>query len=304
MMRWARYLLALCLVMLCCTAYSQRRDARDKALDRYEAVCNRLIELRDALRRGETISSQELSALRTEVKTIRSNLQKSPEGLTPEQTKRFNRIRRRYNYGYELEELPVTKAAAVSAPATCRKKDGRQELERINYDRYILPGRRYFDEGKTGFLALAQLSPAPDMSFGVSLGYLKRKAGAYASFVSNFKSRSADMEVLSDGTIGGDPVWVSGRQEKTKMVFTAGGILRVSDNVSLLAGAGYGTRKLFWEDTGGKWMRVTDCSYSGIAAEAGMLFTLGLRGSFCLSAKAGTISFKYLDFTVGVGYRF
>ncbi|MBR5073938.1 MAG: hypothetical protein IKX26_01770 [Bacteroidales bacterium] len=71
-----------------------------------------------------------------------------------------------------------------------------------------------------------------------------------------------------------------------------------------MAGAGYGTRKLLWENTGGDWMRVTDRSYSGIAAEAGALFTLGRRESFCLSAKAGTIAFKYLDFTVGIGYRF
>jgi hypothetical protein len=51
-------------------------------------------------------------------------------------------------------------------------------------------------------------------------------------------------------------------------------------------------------------MRVKDCSYSGIAAEAGLLFTLGLRESFCLSVKAGTIAFKYTDLSFGIGYRF
>ena len=101
-MRNAKYLLAIILAMLCCSAYGQHRDSRDKALDRYEAVCNRLIELRDALRRGEKISSQEVTALQTEVKTIRSNLQRSPEGLTSEQMMRFLRIRRRYNFGYDI----------------------------------------------------------------------------------------------------------------------------------------------------------------------------------------------------------
>ena len=293
-MRLGRYVMAICLVMLCSTAFCQQRDSRDKALDRYDVVCNRLIELRDALRRGETISNQEVSALRAEVSSIRSNLQKSPEGLTPEQTKRFNRIRRRYNYGHELKELSITKAV----PVTYKAKD--VDITR----RYPYLEQPYYDIGKSGFLAIAQISPIPDMSFGLSLGWLRRSTGAYVSILSNLKSRSANIDCLSDGTSSGNPVWVSGRQEKTKMRVTAGGILRVADNVSLLGGAGYGTRKLFWENSGGDWMRVTDCSYSGVAAEAGALFTLGRRESFCLSAKAGTIAFKYLDFTVGIGYRF
>ena len=261
MMRTGRYVLAMCLVMLCSSAFSQRRDARDKALDRYDVVCNRLIELRDALRRGETISAQELSALRAEVSSIRSNLQRSPEGLTPEQTIRFNRIRRRYNYGYELKELSMIKAI----PVTYRAKDIRMS------GRYPYMEQPYYDIGKTGFLALAQVSPVPDMAFGLCLGMLRSGKGAYVSVVSNFRSKSASIDCLSDGTSSGNPVWVSGRQDKTRLALTAGGIFRVADNVNILAGA---------------------------------LFTLGRRESFCLSAKAGTIAFKYLDFTVGIGYRF
>ena len=294
MMRMARHIMAVCLVMLCSSAIAQRRDARDRALDRFEVVCDRLIELRDALRRGETISTEEVSDLKAEVGRIRTNLQKSPEGLTPEQILRFNRIRRRYNYGYELKELSPAKAV----PLTYNIKD-------IQFSsRYPYHDRPYYDIGKTGFLALAQISPVPDMSFGLSLGFLRRSTGAYVSFLSNFKSKSASIDCLSDGTSSGNPVWVSGRQEKAKTAFTAGGIFRLSYNTSLMTGVGYGTRKLFWEDSGGKWMRVTDRSYSGIAAEAGFLFTLGLKDSFCISAKAGTIAFKYLDLTIGIGYRF
>ena len=298
MIRAARYILVICLVILCCSAYGQRRDARDRALDRYEAVCDRLIELRDALRRGEKISTEEVSELKAEVGRIRTNLQRSPEGLTPDQIMRFNRIRRRYNFGYELKGLSFSKKVPVVS-------DISQEAERIKNSHYYRENQYYYFHPKRGFLAaMAQVSPVPDMSFGASLCFLGQKAGAYLSFTSNFKSRSADVDVLSDGTSSGGTVWVTGRQEKTKMAFTAGGILRVADHVNLLAGAGYGTRKLLWENTGGDWMRVTDRSYSGIAAEAGALFTLGRLESFCLSAKAGTIAFKYLDFTVGIGYRF
>ncbi len=296
----ARYLLAIILAMLCCSAYGQHRDSRDKALDRYEAVCNRLIELRDALRRGEKISSQEVTALQTEVKTIRSNLQRSPEGLTLEQMMRFLRIRRRYNYGYDIPQLSLTKAA----PVTYNGRDPQIALERIDKGRSHSWDKWHLYEGKTGVLALAQVSPVPDLSFGLSVGYLKRKTGAYVSFMSNFKSKSTVMDILSDATSAGNPVWLSGRQEKTKLSVTAGGILRLADHVSLLAGAGYGSRKLLWENTNGDWMRVKDCSYSGIAAEAGLLFTLGLRESFCLSVKAGTIAFKYTDLSFGIGYRF
>ena len=299
MIRSARYILAMCIIMLCCsTYYGQRRDVRDKALDRYEVICNRLIELRDAFRRGETISNQEVTALMAEVKTIRSNLNQSPGGLTPKQIIRFNRIRRRYNYGIELKELSFSKKIS-KVPVVSDIKLDNKRLKNSNYweDHIFFPP-------KNGFLTIAQVSLVPDISFGLSIGVLKQQYGAYLSFTSNFKSKSADIEVLSDGTSRGETIWISGRQEKTKIEFTAGGILRVADHVNLFAGAGYGIRNLFWENSGGNWMKVTDCSYSGIAAEAGALFTLGWRESFCLSAKVGTIAFKYMDFTIGIGYRF
>ena len=218
----------------------------------------------------------------------------------------FNRIRRSYNYGPEVESFP--QAQAVSAvPLTAYEADSiRQELAGVRYGRYVSPDKRHYEYaiGKTGIFFLAQISPAPEMAFGAGIGVLKSKGGAYLSFLGNFKSMSSDLEVLSDGTSSGSPVWLSGGKEKTKMVFTAGGLLRLSDNVSVLAGAGYGTRLLFWENSSGQWMKVTDCSYSGVAAEAGILLTLGRWNSFCLSAKAGTISFKYADFSIGIGYRF
>lgn len=305
-LRMSRHIIVVCFLMFCTVAYGQQKDAADKALDRYELVCNRLIELRDAIRRGETISTQEVSSLMAEVRSIRSNLQKVPQGLTAEQTRRFNRIRRSYNYGPEVESFP--RAQAVSAvPLTAYVADSiRQELAGVRYGRYVGPDKRHYEYaiGKTGIFFLAQISPTPEIAFGAGIGVLKSKGGAYLSFLGNFKSMSSDLEVLSDGTSSGSPVWLSGGKEKTKMVFTAGGLLRLSDNVSVLAGAGYGTRQLFWENSSGQWMKVTDCSYSGVAAEAGILLTLGRWNSFCLSAKAGTISFKYADFSIGIGYRF
>ena len=304
MIHYARYWISIILVMICCSAFGQHRDVRDKALDRYEVICNRLIELRDAIRRGEKISSQDMSALMAEMRSIRSNLNKSPEGLTPEQTMRFNRIRRRYNYGPDLKRLSNPLAGRVALQSRKNEWEVDEQLQKIRYGRYVYPDKRFYAVGKSGFLILAQVSPYPDPSFGASAGYLKNNIGFYASAMTNLKSRSAGIEVLSDGTSSGSPVWVTGRQEKTKMVFTAGGLFRVADKVSLLAGAGYGSRKLFWENSSGDWMRVTDCSYTGVAAEAGILFTLGRWESFCISAKVGTVSFKYADFTLGIGYRF
>ena len=62
-LRMSRHIIVVCFLMFCTVAYGQQKDAADKALDRYELVCNRLIELRDAIRRGETISTQEVSSL-------------------------------------------------------------------------------------------------------------------------------------------------------------------------------------------------------------------------------------------------
>ncbi|MBQ8673218.1 MAG: PEGA domain-containing protein, partial [Bacteroides sp.] len=66
-------------------------------------------------------------------------------------------------------------------------------------------------------------------------------------------------------------------------------------------GAGYGTRTLAWETEEGEWVKNTDHSASGIAAEIG---AIGRYKSCALSLGVQTINFKYMELSVGVGFFF
>ena len=66
-------------------------------------------------------------------------------------------------------------------------------------------------------------------------------------------------------------------------------------------GAGYGFRKLAWEDVDGGWALVSDWSCSGFAAECGVIASWR---RLAVSAGVSTISFRTASFTCGVGLRF
>ena len=78
------------------------------------------------------------------------------------------------------------------------------------------------------------------------------------------------------------------------------------DRVPMYDQAWTGTRRRWkkeglegwWEDYFGEWMRVTDLSAKGIAAEGGLIFKVG---PVSLSAGVSTTAFKYSELEVGIG---
>ena len=81
----------------------------------------------------------------------------------------------------------------------------------------------------------------------------------------------------------------------------SGGVLAGATKwLTVYAGAGYGYRKLAWEDVDGGWALVSDWSRSGFAAECGVIASWRL---IAVSAGISTISFRTASFTCGVGLR-
>lgn len=82
----------------------------------------------------------------------------------------------------------------------------------------------------------------------------------------------------------------------------SGGVLAGATKwLTVYAGAGYGFRKLAWEDVAGNWAAVSDWSRSGFAAECGLIVSWR---RLAVSAGVSTISFRTASFTCGVGLRF
>lgn len=143
------------------------------------------------------------------------------------------------------------------------------------------------------------------MSYGLMLGYVDR-FGGYLKFRSDFKritstnlrERRSLTECNSNGETADGYIWTTGNYEKNRMQATGGVIMRFCSWLYGYAGAGYGYADVWWEDYFGEWMRVTDLSAKGIAAEGGLIFKVG---PVSLSAGVSTTAFKYSELEVGIG---
>lgn len=141
-------------------------------------------------------------------------------------------------------------------------------------------------------------------SFGVMAGIVA-KHGAYVRFRSDFGAVDAEWECDDTGALTsgpeGTPYYKEGSSAKSRFSITGGYLYRFLKPLYGYVGAGYGQRTFAWETLDGKWVKNTDHSASGIAAELGVI---GQYKGFALSLGAQTIGFKYMELSVGIGYFF
>ncbi|MBR0322121.1 MAG: hypothetical protein IIX08_07015, partial [Bacteroidales bacterium] len=150
-------------------------------------------------------------------------------------------------------------------------------------------------------LVMASASVYPSMSYGLMLGYVQT-VGGYVKFRSNFDFTAGAYTASSDCNIeGGGYLWPSGEKTETIMNVTGGLLIRAAKFLYPYLGAGYGSRNVLWKDTDGAWVGISDYTYSGISAEAGLIFKFG---PVALSAGVSNTAFKYTSAEVGLGIAF
>lgn len=138
-------------------------------------------------------------------------------------------------------------------------------------------------------------------SFGVFYGLIKDRFGGFIQGRSNFKTAESVGQVLSNGSIlpDGGSLAASGKSAFMTWNVTAGPMFLLTDWLQLFVGAGYGQRRLSWQDTSGKWMEVKDFSSRGIALEGGVIVSYK---SLCLGV--GLCYLGEMDATAVIGIRF
>ena len=85
------------------------------------------------------------------------------------------------------------------------------------------------------------------------------------------------------------------------MNVTGGLLIRAAKFMYPYFGAGYGSRNVLWKDTDGAWVGISDYSFAGLSAEAGVIFKFG---PVSLSAGVSNTAFKYTAAEVGLGVMF
>jgi len=157
---------------------------------------------------------------------------------------------------------------------------------------------------KETFVTLnAAYSPAPQCSFGFSVGQVKR-FGWFVSVMSNgnFSGFHADGTCDGQGFLpDGHLMQYTGETSKMRLSVMAGGMMRLQGPWMARVGLGYGNRTVCWQTTDGQWLRNTDYSLQGIDLSVGV--QLHLKG-FVISAEAVTTQFKTVEAKIGLGYAF
>lgn len=150
-------------------------------------------------------------------------------------------------------------------------------------------------------LATAQVAAYPQLSYGFMFGMVK-KYGWYVKARSDFNSQSSTYNCTSTGEIeGGGHIWTDGASKKSRLVITAGVMLRASRWCYPYVGVGYGSRALYLKDFQGDWAKVTDKSCTGLALDAGLAVKLG---KIAVTLGVNNTAFEYTETEVGIGVMF
>ena len=160
----------------------------------------------------------------------------------------------------------------------------------------------HFVENGVNFATLDfAYSPVTQISFGATFGSVKR-IGWFVSAASNFSFAAMQSTATagSDGLVDGEYYYdYTGESCSSRISAMAGLVVRVGGPVYLKVGAGYGNRVKSWYTTNGSLVKISDDSFSGIDATAGILFNL--KG-FSFSIDAVTTNFKTVEAKIGLGY--
>ena len=309
MRRLVKHILCTLLMLVAFSAAGQDRRI-DEQLHMYEDMCEQCMDIKSKAASGENVKRSTVEALIDGFLSQNKALKAQEGDMTAAQRHRFAAIGGWFSTGVRPEipsQLPIMQECFVLAPVPVLQStmDCMALFDKPDFwvDTADLQNRKPVSASnlRGDFFIMASLA-APDMSYGLMLGWLPKRFGPYACFRSNFVSSATSYTCGSDGIMpSGSRFWPSGQQRRSNLSVTAGLLIGTTDWLTFNLGAGYGYRNMAWEDTDGQWALVSDWSRSGFAAECGVVVSVR---KLALSAGVSTVAFRTAAFTCGVGVRF
>lgn len=298
----------------------------EQVLQCYQSFCDIAV----AAKTGDKEAAKRLRPQADSIMTLLKNVKGS--NMTPSQQQRFNQMKSRYADVVTLPDMPET--VSTPAPSAVQVVSGQtivirdtvivmREVQTIDTVRIVeqkvvevpvertvvypvkVPAEASVDVPESTqapffhYLLLAE-AVVPDSSYGLMAGVM-RKAGLYARFDSNFIFPTIDYTCSSDGQASYGQIWTTGKTVRSRLSAAAGVLWHPVSWLTLYTGAGYGWRKLCWEDASGRWAEVSDVSLRGVSGDLGIVFNID---HLAISAGINTIAFRRIDCTLGIGIYF
>lgn len=272
----------------------------DERLDLYEDLCGQCMKLKSRVAAGERVSREEAQSLIDSFLGMNKVLKAQEPEMSEAQRRRFASIGEWFTTGVRPEAVAgnIEGSEAVADSDSLAVTDSSRSMISTDADiRSDVP-----EASKRGDAFLLASLAAPDMAYGLMVGYQHGRWGGYLAFRSSFTSCRTSYSCASDGTMeNGSQMWPTGNDKRSNLIVSGGILAGAADWLTVYAGAGYAFRKLAWEDMDGGWALVSDWSRSGFAAECGVIASWR---RLAVSAGVSTISFRTVSFTCGLGLRF
>ena len=301
MRRLVKHILCTLLMLVAFSAAGQDKRI-DEQLHMYEDLCEQCMDIKSRAKSGENVSRTQVESLIATFLALNKTLKSQENEMTAAQRHRFAQIGRWFSTGERpdtISPLPLVQAEPPCAPAVmlqsacCRITPVSDTVDRVAYMQGGKPRGDIF--------ILASIA-APDMAYGLMAGYQHRRWGGYLAFRSSFTSCKTSYSCASDGSFGkGSQIWPTGNQKRSNLMVSGGVLAGATKWLTIYAGAGYGARKLAWEDIAGNWALVSDWSHTGMVVEFGAVVSVHKLAFY---AGISTISFRTAAFTCGLGVRF
>ncbi|MGM9734885.1 MAG: hypothetical protein ACI3ZL_00580 [Candidatus Cryptobacteroides sp.] len=288
---------------------AQTRSGSNASLERelgnYERMCAECAELRAKVKAGDIVS-KDVAEKTIELFVSKNRELKARQGeMTAAQRARFAAVGKWFSCGEMPRMLSIRDVPQVEVSGCLRPRLAQETMSDtlvLRPSQGIAPSASALMRaaGLRTWLLISGSYPVP--AGGLTFAMQKGRWGGYASFRSDFLFSSPAYHCDSDGMLSdGTQMWPGGRKRICTLSATAGPVMGIEKWLSLYAGAGYGYSQYMWTDIDGNWVQVDDMSFSGIAVEAGCLFTFG---HFCFSAGVETVSFHTVSAVIGAGICF
>lgn len=299
--RITRIALTLALSLLfCLTQHATAQDAWDTALDRYESICIRVLQLRERIADGKPVDSNEIQQLTDELRALRSMLQNDAGSMSAAQQERFSMIRGMMATGVIRRTGLAPFLPKVRPSVTCALVDqsAGAHLPVPPLSTSHVPGPS--SAKKVTLLTEMTLRDGmPGARFQVRVA---PRFDAYLAAHSLFTRDRSEYTGSLNGTTEFGFLWPTGKSLLQRYDLTGGAVFTpCSSPFSFFAGAGYCQRSLQWQDESKSWVQIREKSFSGLQVEAGAQWHWKW---LCISAGASLHPGGFPDGIFGLGVRF